>query len=111
MGEMPQNCNGISLLDCQKEFCRINCEWRCSTAGRLKSTAEPKEKQTNRAKFKNPRQICLIVEKELLDYIKYQAIQLSAKTRFYVSHNELIRETLIKAFPTPKQYDMFGKAM
>jgi len=49
-----------------------------------------------------------VLEKDLVDFIKNQALQRSVNEGFYVEPNELIREALQKAFPTPKHYDMFG---
>jgi len=68
-----------------------------------------KEKQPKkRSKINNPQSICLVMEKDHLDFIKKQALQLSVQQGTYIEPNELIREALQKAFPTPKQFDMFG---
>jgi len=111
MGKMPVECNGIALIDCKKDFCKLNCEWRSTHAGRHKNENEIREKQAVRSKFKNPIPLCIVLEKDLLEFIKAQAIQMSVIDHKFISHNELIRNALIKSFPTPKQYDMFGKSL
>lgn len=106
---MPQDCTGLALLDETKEFCKWNCTWIKKPAGR---TALPKDekprKRASRSKLNNPKSICLVLEKDHIDFIKSQALQRSISEGTFIEPNELIREALQKAFPTPKQFDMFG---
>ena len=109
LGELPQGCNGISRKDETIDFCKENCFWSHKTTGR---TLKPKIREIihkyKKVKFKKPRAICLVMEQDHLDFIKHQALQRSMIQGVYVEPNELIREALIKAFPAPKQYDLFG---
>ena len=59
--------------------------------------------------MKNPVSICLVLEKDHLDFIKKQALHRSVNEGILMEANQLIREALIKQFPTPKQYNMFGE--
>jgi len=106
MGEMPLECNGLALRNENEDFSKWNCMWVQKPKGRpiIKKEKQPKK----RSKINNPQSICLVMEKDHLDFIKKQALQLSVQQGTYIEPNELIREALQKAFPTPKQFDMFG---
>lgn len=107
MGPMPLNCNGLIQLDKKLEFNKFNCKWTFRHKGRKEIPKEPKiKKQTS--KIKNPKSICLVMEKEHFNFIKDQAMQISLKKGEYVQPNQLIREALQKAFPVPQLFDMFG---
>lgn len=58
--------------------------------------------------IKKPKNICLVIEQDLHDFIKAQAIHKSNEEGQLIEANELIREALRKAFPCPSQGDMFG---
>jgi hypothetical protein len=107
MGNIPDGCTGLSRIDESLEFCKINCRWVKNSIGRPSLNKVPKNK-SNWGKFKNPKSICLVIEKDHIDFIKNQALQLSLQTGVYVEPNDLIRDALKKAFPCPKQMDMFG---
>lgn len=109
MGAMPANCTGLSLLDECNDFCKINCTWSKSKVGRPKLDKSKYKKTHPRAKMKNPRSICLMLETDLLNYIKSQSMHKSLEEGKYISPNELIREALARSFPVPSQFDMFGK--
>jgi len=72
------------------------------------SIEKKESKKKSRSTISNPKSICLVLEKDHLDFIKKQALQLSVQEGTYIEPNQLIREALQKAFPTPKQFDMFG---
>ena len=76
--------------------------------GRPSSTKNPLIRRKSKGKIKNPKTICLVLEKDLVDFIHKQALQMSMDKGVYVEPNDLIRSAIAKAFPTPKQYDMFG---
>lgn len=108
MGEMPKNCNGLELIDFELPYCKLNCKWVFKTGGR--KTLEKKVEKVNRraSGIKNPKSICLVLENEQFEFIRRQAIARSSREGIIIEPNQLIREALQKAFPTPKQFDMFG---
>jgi len=113
MGPIPDTCNGLARIDNLLEFSKWNCQWVKKKAGRQpseKPKKKPKPKQ-NRSTIKKPKSICLVLEKEHLDFIKSQALQRSMSEGVPVEANQLIREALQRAFPTPGQFDMFGDAI
>ena len=96
------------MLDEDKEFNKWNCKWVHKAKGRKEKPKEAKVQKRSRSKIKNPQSICLVLEKDHLDFIKNQALQRSVQEGIYIEPNEMIREALQKAFPAPKQFDMFG---
>lgn len=106
---MPKNCNGLSLIDETKDFCKINCMWIFRKNGRKKLEKGQVNVQKKRRGMKNPISICLVLERDLLDFIKKQALHRSVNEGVLMEPNQLIREAIIKAFPTPKQFNMFGE--
>lgn len=108
MGEMPEECNGLELIEGQTEFNKLTCRWVKRAVGRQRKEKKEKEIKPKKGGFKNPKSICLVLEKDLIDFIKSQALQKSMQEGVYIEPNELIRQALQKAFPTPKQCDMFG---
>jgi len=110
MGLIPQNCNGLMLIDESKDFCKFNCQWTFYNVGKKAETKKKeKQKRPKRSTIKNGKSICLVLEKDHLDFIKSQALQRSLEEGAYVEPNELIREALQKAFPCGKQSDMFSE--
>lgn len=108
LGPMPDRCNGLMRLDETKDFCKENCLWGRKAAGRHPVSKEARQKRSNWGKVKNPKSICLVLEKDHLDFIKSQALQKSVQAGHFIEPNDLIREALQKAYPAPKQFDMFG---
>jgi len=106
---MPSNCNGLALIDEDKDFSKWNCRWSKKNVGRQQIEKKVFTKVSKRTKFKNPKPVCIVLEKEHVDFIKNQALQRSIQVGSIVETNELIREALQKAFPAPKQFDMFGE--
>lgn len=109
MGRMPENCNGLSLIDDTKDFCKINCQWAFTKNGRKKVAKKEVKVAKKKKTFKNPVSICLVLEKDVLDFIKKQALHRSVTEGVLLEANQLIREAIIKAFPAPKQFNMFGE--
>ena len=105
---MPKGFNGLERVDENAPFKPGNCLWVKKNQGRPALNKKPRKPIKPRGGFKNPKAVCVILEKDLLDFIKKQALQQSMNQGVYIEPNQLIREALIKAFPTPKQYDMFG---
>jgi hypothetical protein len=86
-------------LDDTKDFNRFNCRWGYKNPGR------PLKKVKQRLKNKY---ISLSINLDMYEFIKKQSIHKSLELGKIVQPNEMIREALQIAFPTPKQYDMFG---
>lgn len=108
MGELPDDCTGIKQIDPELPFCKENCQWVYRTVGRPPK-AKDRAKYKNRCKkVQNPISICLVLEKNHLEFIRQQALHRSVKEGVYIEANDLIREALTIAFPLPTQYDMFG---
>lgn len=59
-------------------------------------------------KVRNPVSICLVLEKEHLEFIRNQALKKSVMEGVLVGANDMIRDALAVAFPAPKQFDLFG---
>lgn len=108
MGPRPEDCTGIQLLDETKDFSKYNCKWTKNNQGRPKITRQDVEKP-KKVVIKNPKNICLVLEKDLFEYIKRQALHRSVQEGTLIETNELIREALYQCFPMPKQMDMFKK--
>ena len=107
MGEIPKTATA-ELIDKDVEFCKLNCRWIKKAQGRPAIDRTKPKKKSSYGKIKNPQWVCLVMEKDHLDFIKGQALQRSVAEGKLIEANELIREALQKAFPTPKQFDMFG---
>lgn len=107
MGPMPPTCNGIGLKDPTKDFCKINCQWRLKKAGRPQ-LHHLRDRKGRRVKMRDPRSVCLILENDLLEFIRSQAMQKSVQCGKYVEPNQLMRDALSVAFPVPTQMDAFG---
>ena len=107
MGEMPLGCDGLILNDERAGYCKLNCQW-----GKIKpgpSAGKKAVRQGKRKPIEKPVTICLPLNQDHYDYIKRQAIIRTAQEGQFFTANELIREALVKAFPLPSHYDMFGK--
>lgn len=108
MGPMPLTCNGLVQIDKKIDFNKFNCEWKFTPKGRKQIPKEMSNFKRQVSKIKNPKSICLVIEKEHYNFIKDQAMKISLKKGEYVQPNQLIREALKKAFPAPQLFDMFG---
>lgn len=109
MGPMPEGCNALVRLDPKIHYCKHNCKWGFARRGRPRSDKEkPITKKTKKNRIKEPKVVCVTLEKDHVEFIKQQALALSRETGQFVETNDLIREALQKAFPAPKQFDMFG---
>lgn len=101
MGQMPNDMNGISLINPLEQFCKENCVWSFKNGRKQKNTEKKKVIEKKKPKkILEPRNICLILEKELLEKIRAIALQKSVQEGRLIEANELIRETLTKAFLT-----------
>ena len=111
MGPRPLECNGLGRLDAKLNFMKINCAWTVKTCGRKQNAPNIKLKKDQpfaHGKIKEPKTICLSLDKKHLDFIKRQALQRSVEDGTPIAANALIREALERAFPMPQQLDFFG---
>lgn len=109
MGEMPADCNALIRLDKKIHFCKHNCKWGYVRQGRPRVTSEkPAMKATKKRRIKNPKTLCMTIEKEHYEYIRKQAQARSNESGQIVQPNDIIREALEKAFPCPELFDLFG---
>lgn len=109
MGEIPIGCTGVSIKsDIFREFNALTAEWRWNGAGRPRIDKDKPRYKKPRGKVINGVQICLSIPKDQLDYVKKVALQMGVKSGKHVEVNDLIRQSLAKAYPLPNQIDMFG---
>lgn len=109
MGEMPTDCNALVRLDKKLEFCKINCKWGFVRQGRPRASEKPKSRSlTKKKRVKNPHTLCMTIEKKHYDYIRKMALIQSQQEGKILHANDLIRDALIRAFPVPEIYDLFG---
>lgn len=108
MGKMPEGCNGLMLTEGSTQFCKMTCKWSKKNSGRKKIDRNSEKHKKSRSNIKQPQSICLVMEKDHLEFIKSQALQKSIQEGKLIEPNQLIRDALQRAFPTPKQFDMFG---
>ena len=109
MGPMPPQCNGLMRIEPTVDFCPLNCIWEEKRIGKPIS-GKPKKSKHHKCKnsLDDPKTITLTLERDHVAFIKSQALQRSIASGSYMSVPQLIREALQKAFPAPKQFDMFG---
>lgn len=103
---MPAQCDGLLLHDKSKGYQKLNCKW-----GKVPRGPEAGKAHAGKGRRKlieKPIQICFSLNKDHYDYIKKQALHKSQQEGEIVTPNEMMREALVKAFPCPTQYDMFG---
>ncbi len=106
---MPENCTGVSLRDESKDFCKFNTIWATKKVGRKKlAKSATKKLPKQKSNIKNPKSICLVLEKDHHEFIQNQAMHKSVQEGFLIETNDIIREALQRAFPAPTQFDMFG---
>lgn len=110
MGNIPVNCNGLIIADGFFEFSKYTCHWGIKKQGRPPRPIDLNHKDMYK-KIRNGVPICLTVQKELIDFIRAQALELSLSQNSYISPNVLIREALHKAFPFNKGKDLFGNLL
>lgn len=109
MGQMPLGCDGLLLNDERAGYCKLNCKW-----GKIKPGPAIGKKAARKGKRKTvekPITVCLTLNCDHYEYIKRQALIRTNQENEFFTANELMREALIKAFPLPSHYDMFGKEL
>lgn len=109
MGECPEDCTGIDLIDINKDFCKHNCRWvNAFSRRRLKDMPNQKNKRSN-STYDKPKRFTITVEQDYFDYIQRQAIEKSRQLKQPISAVSLIKMVLNEAIPMPKQLEMFNQ--
>lgn len=109
LGDMPAGCNALKRKDPSIGYFKENCYWGVSNRGRPRAkTKELQGLKKHISKFKNPMVLAVTIEADHLHYIRKQALIKSLEKGKLIEATDLVREALIKYFPLPKQYDMFG---
>lgn len=110
MGPIPKDCNSLLRKDVDLGYSKMNCEWGYAPRGRPKKNPDLAKKYPKKryGQFDKPKQISIVLENEHYEWIKRQAIHRSVQQGEIICANDVIREALQKAFPAPKQFDMFG---
>lgn len=109
MGPMPENCDGIELINLNADFCKLNCRWIGPHNRRALAEMPGNQTRKGRRTLKEPTMICIRVEKEYADFLKRQAIEKSRQLGEVYSVSELIREIVEQQAPMPKQMNMFDE--
>lgn len=109
MGEMPEGANALIRIDKTLHYCKHNCKWGFVSQGRPRvANPRPPGKVTKKKRIKKPKTLCITLEQEHYDYIHKMALVKTQQDGELVHPNDLIREALVKAFPCPEIYDLFG---
>lgn len=109
MGEMPTDCNALIRLDPKIHYCKHNCKWGFVRQGRPRVGKEkPAGKVTKKKRLKDPHTLCMTIEKKHYEYIARMALLQSQESGKIIHPNDIIRDALVKAFPCPELYDLFG---
>lgn len=109
MGDCPEGCTGIELINMDADFTKINCRWVSPKNRRkLKDMPNQKNRQTNKL-YNAPKRIVLTFEKPYFEFIQRQAIERSRQLKRPISAIDMIKELIEENFPIPRQLDMFNK--
>lgn len=109
MGPIPEGCDGIELIDLDKNFCKDNCRW-VGKHNRRSVSEMPGNKKGKRT-FKESAMVCIRVEKEYHKFLKKLAAAKAKQKGESYSVSQLIRDIVEEHAPMPtlKQLDMFGE--
>lgn len=111
MGPMPEDCNGLQLLNFDAPFCKLNARWTWNERGRPKKLKpqikRAKPKGSIYKRVQSPVSICLVLESDLVQFIRKMAMHKSLEEGYFVSANDLMRDSLSKAFQRRSQTDLF----
>lgn len=109
MGEMPEGCTGIELIDLSKDFCLWNCRWvNPNNRRQLKDMPNQKNRETTR-KYKQPKKMVVTLEKVYFEFFQRMAIEKSRELGEPISAPEYAKMILEQHCPMPTQYDLFKK--
>lgn len=107
MGDIPEGCNALMRIDLEnKEFSKENAKWFFAKAGQKGEKPQPKRQKKKHVE--NAITVCLRLNADIYNFINSQAMQKTIHNQTPFTANDMIREALSIAFPSPKQSDMFG---
>lgn len=101
MGPIPDECNGLELINKDDNFCKENCRWSKKKVGRP-ATGRTRQKSQRILKIWNSKPVTIVIETETFELIAHKATERSILDGVNVGTNQIIRETLQKAFPGKK---------
>lgn len=109
VGEAPEGCTGIELIDMNKDFCKFNTRW-ITPKNRRDLKDMPNQKNRSSVKrYKKPKRIVLTVESSYFEFLQRQAIEKSREIGETISCPEFIKSILEKSAPMPSQLDLFKR--
>lgn len=107
MGNAPEGCTGLELIDMEADFCKHNCKW-VNPRNRRDLKDMPNQKNRSSVKrYKKPKKVTITMESEYFEFLQRQAIEKSRELQEPISCPEFIKMILLNNAPPPKQYDMF----
>lgn len=108
MGNMPDDCNSILLVDRSIEYCKFNCKWGVKERGRPRVNKEFKKRPRKTTKIKNPKTLCITLPQDHVKYLRYLALNESKAKDQILGINDMIRLAINKVYPLPSTIDIFG---
>lgn len=112
MGPMPEDMNGIELINKNEDFSAYNCRWAKKSRGRKKlPKALENIKIKQKTSIKDPVLVAITVEKGLIEFIRRKAMLRSLEEGVIFQANDLIREVLEENFHFNTQMQMFPECM
>lgn len=109
MGNCPDDCTGLELINMNGDFERLNCRWVGPTSRRNLKDMPNQKNRTRTKKYKQPKRVVLTLEKDYFEFIQRQAIEKSRENRRPISVAEMLKEVVFEQIPAPRQLDMFKK--
>lgn len=109
MGEIDALQNTLILKEGCLEFNKLTCEWGYKNKGRPRLDVNIKSRNKNvKRKVEKPKPVLLVIEKEHVEYLEKLALHKSIESKKQIGVNDLIRESVNKTYPMPKNMDIFG---
>lgn len=109
MGNIPDGCTGLELINMEADFCKYNCRW-VNPRNRRELKDMPNQKNRSKQKrYKEPKRIVLTLENSYFEFLQRMAIEKSRELGEPISAPDFIKMILEDQCPAPKQLDMFKK--
>lgn len=107
MGDCPEGCTGIELINMNSDFEKFNCRWVGPNGRRPLKDMPNQKNRKSRKRYKQPKKIVLTIESGYFEFIQRQAIEKSRQAGKPITAVELIKQLMIEHFPMPVQGDLF----